>query len=125
MSSTEQATSSTTNIQLIIDALADYAKITGIDLFKNPFAAMLEQSNSPEAILELLQEREKAFKEYRDGSHRKLISCLSPAVKVLQAFSGILGEAVSLVSVTYLPCDSFNVTLSDTILTSKGGIHGH
>jgi hypothetical protein len=83
---------------LIIDAaLADYTKTTGIDLSKNPFAERL--SNSPEAILELLQEREKAFKEYRDGN-RKLISCLSPAVKVLQAFSGILGNAVSLVSHT-------------------------
>ena len=103
MSSTGQATSSgtsTSNTQLIIDALADYAKITGEDLSKNPFAAKLERSNSPEAILELLQEREKAFKEYRDGN-RRLISCLSPAVKVLQAFSGILGEAVSLVSVAY------------------------
>jgi fungal STAND N-terminal Goodbye domain len=103
MSSTGQAISSgtsTSNTQLIIDALADYAKITGVDLSKNPFAAALEQSNSPEAILELLQEREKAFKEYREGN-RRLIICLSPAVKVLQAFSGILGEAVSLVSVTY------------------------
>jgi fungal STAND N-terminal Goodbye domain len=99
MSSTGQATSSTSNIHLIIDALADYANITGIDLTKNPFAAALEQSNSPEAILQLLQGREKAFKEYRDGN-RRLISCLGPVVKVLQAFSGILGEAVSLVSHT-------------------------
>jgi fungal STAND N-terminal Goodbye domain len=96
MSST-QPTSSTSNFQLIIDAMADYAKITGIDLSKNPFAALLEQSDSPEAILQLLQGREKAFKEYRDGNP-KLITCLGPAVKVLQAFSGILGEAVSLVS---------------------------
>jgi hypothetical protein len=99
MSSTVQVTPSTSNIQLIIDALADYAEITGIDLSNNPFAAALEHSSSPEAILRLLQEREKAFKEYRDGN-RRLISCLSPAVKVLQAFSGILGEAVSLVSHT-------------------------
>ena len=97
MSSTPQPTSSTSNFQLITDALADYAKIPGIDLFKNPFAALLEQSDSPEAILQLLQGREKAFKEYRD-SNRQLIKCLSPAVKVLQAFSGILGEAVSVVS---------------------------
>jgi fungal STAND N-terminal Goodbye domain len=98
MSSTGQETSSTSNLQLIIDAaLADYAKITGIDLSKNPIAATLELSNSPEAILELLQGREKAFIEYRDGN-RRLINCLSPAVKVIQAFSGILGEAVSLVS---------------------------
>ena len=90
-------TSSTSNIQLITNALADYAKITGVDLSNNPFAAAIEQSNSPEAILGLLQEREKAFKEYRDNN-RRLINCLSPAVKVIQAFSGLLGEAVTLVS---------------------------
>jgi hypothetical protein len=76
MSSTVQATSSTSstsNIQLITDALVDYGKITGIDLSKNPFAAAIERENSPEAILELLQEREKAFKDYREGN-RKLIS---------------------------------------------------
>jgi hypothetical protein len=107
MSSTRQATSlatsSTSNIQLIIDALADYAEITGIDLSKNPFAGALEQSNAPEAILRLLQDREKAFKEYRDGN-RRLISCLSPAVNVLQAFSGILGDAVRFVSHTCQWC---------------------
>jgi fungal STAND N-terminal Goodbye domain len=104
LSSTGQATSSASNIQLIVDALADYARITGIDLSNNPFASTLEQSNSPEAILQLLEGREKAFKEYRDGD-RRLTHCLSPAVKVLQAFSGILGEAVSLVSVAYYPAD--------------------
>jgi len=98
MSSTAQATpSSISNIQLITNALTDYTKITGIDLSKNPFATALEQSSSPEAILQLIQEREKAFKEYRDGN-RQLIRCLRPAVSVIQAFSGILGEAVSLVS---------------------------
>jgi hypothetical protein len=63
---------------------------------------MLEQSNSPEAILVLLQERQKAFKTYRDRN-RRLINYLSPAVKIIHAVSGILGEAVSLVSVTYYP----------------------
>jgi hypothetical protein len=102
MSSTVQTTSttsSTSNIQLITDALVDYAKITGIDLSKNPFATAFEQANSPGAILELLQEREKAFKDYRE-ENRRLISCLSPVVNVIHAFSGILGEAVSLVSHT-------------------------
>ena len=91
------STSSTLNIQLITDALLDYSKITGIDLSKNPFATAIERADSSGAILELLQEREKAFKDYREGNKR-LISCLSPAVNVIQAFSGILGEAVSLVS---------------------------
>src|SRR5580658_3648625 len=105
MSSTVQetsSTSSTSNIRLITDALADYTNITGIDLSKNPFAAAIERADSPAAILELLQEREKEFKDYREGN-RKLISCLSPAVNVIQAFSGILGEAISLVSHIFNP----------------------
>jgi fungal STAND N-terminal Goodbye domain len=116
------STSSPSNIQLIIDAaLAEYAKITGIDLSESPFAAMLEQSNSPEAILVLLQERQKAFKTYRDRN-RRLIRCLSPAVEILQAFSGIFGEAVS--RERYIPsCKSFNVASSDPLLTSKSRVH--
>jgi fungal STAND N-terminal Goodbye domain len=104
LSSTEQATSSTSNVQLIVNALADYSKTTGIDLSKNSFATALEQSNSPEAIFQLLEAREKAFKEYRDGN-RRLINCLSPVVKVIQAFSGVLGEAASLVSLVYYPAN--------------------
>jgi len=92
---------------LITDALVDYAKITGIDLSENPFAAAIERANSPRAILELLQEREKAFKSYREGN-RRLISCLSPAVNVIQAFSGILGEVlVSHTCIRY--CNSVKV----------------
>ena len=80
--------------------MAKYAEITKTDLSQNPFAVALVQANSPEAILQLLQEREKAFKEYRDGN-RRLINCLSAAVNVIHAFSGILGNAVSLVSHAY------------------------
>jgi len=107
MSSTGQATSSTSTIQSIIDALANYTKVTGIDLSKNSFAAPIEHLTSPGAVLELLQERERAFKEYRDRN-RSLISCLRPAVKIIQAFSGILGEAVNLVSHACNPCNPFN-----------------
>jgi hypothetical protein len=42
---------------------ADYAKEVGIDTFLNYFAAMLEQSNSLEAILQRLHGREKVFDE--------------------------------------------------------------
>jgi hypothetical protein len=101
MSSAGLATfSSTSNSQLITNALADYAKITGVDLSNNPFSAAIEQSNSPEAILQLLHEQEKAFKGYRDNN-RKLTDSLAPSVKVIQAFSGILGETVTLVSHKY------------------------
>jgi len=84
---------------LIADALVDYAKITEVDLSKDPFAAAIKQANSPGAILDLLQEREETFKDYREGN-RSLIGWLRPAVNVIQAFSDILGAAVSLVGHT-------------------------
>ena len=90
------STASTSTIHsIIVAALADYTKLTGTDLSKTPFAIALEQSNSPEAVLQLLHEREKAFKEYRDDD-RRLIDCLSPAVKVVQAFSNVIGQAVEI-----------------------------
>ena len=87
------------NFQLIVDALCDYANLTGVDLSKNPFAENLQQHSTPGRILELLQERGEAFKEYREGD-RRLIKCISPVVCVLHAFSDFLGEAISLVSHT-------------------------
>ena len=122
MSTTGQ-TASSSNFQLFVKALADYAKLTGIDLATNPFAEKIKLSNSPEAILELLQEREKAFKEYR-GVNRGLINCLSPAVEVLHTFSGILGEAASLVSVACHPVYFFNVA-SGPFPASEGCVYEH
>jgi len=101
MSSTDNTTTPHSNFQLIIDALADYADQTGIDLSQNPFVEKLQQSNTPDAILGLLQEREKALKGFCD-ENRRLINCLGPAVQVLHAFSNVLGEAVSLASHSYL-----------------------
>ena len=99
MSSTEQTTVSPSNLQLINDALHDYARRMGIDFAQNPFADELRRSKTPTEILNLLQEREKAFVKYRNRN-RTLINCLSPVVRVLHRFSGTLGAAVSLVSFT-------------------------
>jgi hypothetical protein len=119
MSSTGQATSSTSNFQFIIDAaLADYTRVTGADLCNTPFATAIQQSNSPEAILQLLHEREKSFKEYREGN-RKLINCLTTAVKIFQALSGILGEAVGQVSCACHPVTLLTMTSSDPTPTGK------
>jgi len=111
------------NFKLIIDALADYANRTGIDLSNNPFSEKLQVSSSPDDILGLLEEREKAFKEYREGN-RRLMSCLSPVVRVIHAFSGILGEAVSLVSqdstLCFFLCNCFISTLTGPASAGKG-----
>ena len=119
------STSSTFNINSIINAaLADYTKITGTNLSETPFAIALEQSNSLEAVLQLLHDREMAFEGYRD-SDRKLISCISPTVKVLQVLSGIACEAVSHlrhVSHTYYLATLLTVTSSDPFPTSKSRV---
>jgi hypothetical protein len=90
-------TASTSNFRLILDALDDYAKQTEIDLTKNPFTEALQTCDSPDSILQLLQNRAQAFKDYRDGNW-KLINWLSPVVQVLHGFSPILSEAAGLVS---------------------------
>jgi len=85
------------NLQSILDAADKYAEQTGINLKDNPFADKVKGCDSPSAVLVLLQENLKAFKDYRDKD-RKFIECVSPVVQVVHAFSGILGEAAGLVS---------------------------
>ena len=107
------------NYQVILDALASYADQTGVVLSTNPFADKLQHSDSPEAILELLHEREKAFKEYREGN-RKIITWITPAVQVLHSFGGTLGESLSLVSSTALvPWHWCHTTSPGPFSTSK------
>ena len=85
------------NFQSLLNALDKYAEQTGINLKEIPFAEKVKGCNSPDAVLGLLQENVKAFKDYRD-KNRKFIDCLSPVVQFVHAFSGILGEAAGLVS---------------------------
>jgi hypothetical protein len=114
MSSTEYTTISPSNLQLIIDALGDYANQTGIDFAQNPFTKELQRTNTPNDILKLLQQRENAFIQYYNRNWM-LINCFSLAVRVLQIFSQKLGDVVSLVSIANLflflfRCDRFNST---------------
>jgi len=129
MLSTGYARPPRSDFQLIIDALNDYANLTGIDLSQNPFAEKLTQCNTPDAVLYLLQERESAFNEYRDGN-RGLINCLSPAVRVLHAFAGLLGEAANLVrknesTLCIFHLNSFNSIFLVPLLACKGCLCWH
>jgi hypothetical protein len=85
------------NFQSILDAADKYAQQTGINLKDNPFADKVKGCDSPTAVLLLLQENLKAFKDFRDKD-RKFIECVSPVVQFVHAFLGILGEAAGLVS---------------------------
>jgi hypothetical protein len=87
------------SFQLIIDAFDDYSKQVGLDLTKNPLADALRTCDSPNAVLELLQAKAQAFKDYRDGN-RALMNWLNPVVQVVHGFSGVIGQAISLVSQT-------------------------
>src|SRR5713226_1331236 len=107
MSST---TTSSPNFQSILDAaLESYAKQTGIDLIKHPSADKLQDCRSPDDVLQILSERESAFKDYRDR-YRNIINHVRPVVQVVHAFSALLGEAAGLVS------SGIQFTLSDRIL---------
>jgi hypothetical protein len=46
--------------------------------------------DSPDAVLILLEEDLKAFKDYRD-KNRKFSECVSPVVQFVHAFSGVAG----------------------------------
>ena len=88
------------SFQSIFDAaLSDYAKQTGIDLATYPFAQTLQNCHSADSILDLLQEKAKEFRTYRDGN-RKLINCLKPVVQILHTVSAVLAEATAPVSET-------------------------
>lgn len=79
------------NFQTILDAVDRYAEQTGINLRESPFTDKVKGCDSPGAVLLLLQENMKAFKDYRD-QNRKLLDCLSPVVQFVHVFSRILGE---------------------------------
>jgi hypothetical protein len=91
-------TTSISNFQFILDAALDnYTKQTGIDITKHPSADKLQNVHSPKDVIQLLLEREAAFKDYRD-KHHQLINFLRPIVQVVHAFASSIGEAVGSVS---------------------------
>lgn len=87
--------------QIMDDALDEYLEKTGIDLrsIQSPFADKLKDCKSPDAILALLQEKEKDFNKFRD-KYRKVIDSLKPIAQLLHTLSDTLGEALSLVSLS-------------------------
>ena len=93
-------------------ALADYLDKTGVDLTKDSSTEKLQNCQSADAILELLQDKANQFKDCRNGNH-KLINSLKPVVQVLHTFSGVLGGVAGLVSAS-MPAIRHLITLLST-----------
>ena len=86
-------TAPSANFRSVLDAALDsYVKQTGVDITIHPSTERLQNCHSPEDVIQLLSEGETAFKDYRD-KYRNLIDHLCPVVRIVYAFSDVLGEA--------------------------------
>ena len=89
---------SSDSFQPVLDAaLANYSKQVGIDLATHPLANNFRSCASPDAVLVLLEDKAKEFKEFREGN-RKLINWLKPVVHIVYTFSAVLSASLTLVS---------------------------
>jgi hypothetical protein len=100
MSSVNQPTNlSTSNFLSIFEAASnEYKKLTKHDLQTHPFASVLHNCDSPDAILNVFQTQSRAFDEFCKGDDR-LMEFLGPTVHILFTFSATLGEGIALASV--------------------------
>ena len=86
------------NFTAIFDAASrEYKILTRKDLATHPFAAAIEDRNSPDFILNVFRNQAQAFDAFRKGDD-KLMTSLTPIVNILFTFSETLGEGVGLVS---------------------------
>jgi hypothetical protein len=91
-------TVSSSNFNVIFEnALKEYEKKTGHSLIAHPFATQLQECDSPEAILVILQDQVDQFTQSRSRDER-LQRWLSPTINVLHAFTETLGEGIGLVN---------------------------
>jgi hypothetical protein len=89
--------SASSNFQSIFNiALKAYEKQTKRDLLAHPLASQLQSCDSPASILAVLHSQVDNLDQVQKSDER-LTKGLDPTINVLIAFSGTLGEGVSLV----------------------------
>lgn len=82
-------------------ALKEYSQKIGKDIVPDPITAKFGCCSSPDAVLNVLQERAQAFNDFQDGNRKvQLMRELKPMVDILLAFSSpeVLGNGIGLVS---------------------------
>ena len=80
-------------------ALESYKRKTKNDLASHPLLPMLQSCDSQEAILSVFRERIPLCDKTEDPFTKWVV----PTVKVLHAFSDVLGQAVGLVNIRLCP----------------------
>ena len=91
--------SPSSTFQVLFDtALQDYENQTGTKLADHPLAKQLEVCDSVGSITDFLQERTRAFREFR-GEDGKVMRSLKRIVHVLYnlSVSTVLGEGIGIV----------------------------
>ena len=92
------AASNSSPFQAIFQAaIKSYQKQTKNDLLAHPLASRLQDCDSTNAIIAILQDQVREFDQSRSGDER-LTKWLGPTVNVLNAFSATISGGVSLVS---------------------------
>ena len=104
-----QTPTSTSNYQSIFDnAIEAYKKKTKKDLRSHPLLEILQNCDSPDAVLKVLYGQITGFNQSR-GPNDKLTKWLNPTVNVLCTFSGVIGGGVSLACPKDLRVKSFGI----------------
>ena len=82
---------------LFASALHDYEQQTGIPLDKHPLAEQLQNCQSVDAVITLLQEQARAFKDFRDSG--RIMKSLKSVVSALSRVSAVasLGHNIGVV----------------------------
>ena len=86
-------------------ALEEYTKKTEKDIKSDPLFVKLQDCNSSDAVLKVLEEQALAFEQYRKGDRKvQLMRRLKPAVEILCRLSTKDGVKEGIVSVRLTRC---------------------
>ncbi|KAH9027734.1 hypothetical protein EDB85DRAFT_2276618 [Lactarius pseudohatsudake] len=115
-------TTDTSTFKAIFEnALKEYENKTGTNLTTHPLADKLQTCDSPDAVLNVLQEHVRAYEESRNGDQR-LTKLLDPTIHILYLFSAALGEGVGL---AFGPAKVIFAGFSVLLATAKASKAGH
>ena len=113
--------SSDTRLQLLFDAaLQSYEKQTGFKLIDHPLSRQLENCNTVDSVMDILQHQAQSFSSFQENDGKNMRS-LRRVVHVLHALStsSTSGDGIGLVRLTQSSCSSFLMLLLQASPSAK------